>query len=530
MVNRCTNCGGLLVYDIATGKLKCEFCDSLFNPAEYKAQTEATEEQDPASMDVNIFTCPNCGGQVSSTEADAVEYCMYCGSFVTLQSQLSKIKTPDYIIPFKKTKEECKEAYGKMIRKKLYAPKEFKDPSFLEGFKGIYIPFWSYEYSFGPNVHLQGEKETRNGDYVSTQHYDIDVKAEGEVTGVDFDASSHFDDELSGKIVPYTTGSIEPFNSAYMFGFYGDTADVNKSAYQGDADDMARGMIWDDVSNDPKVADGSPVKPDGKEFDKAFSIKKKARLSMMPVWFLTWRKNDRVAYSVMNGETGELFSEVPIDFKKYLLVSLLCAIPIFFIMNMLFTVNASNMLFLSLTLSLLMLILYSFELDSIVKRTLHSEDKGYLSKHKDAAKEANKVSTNFLSSALSFLGDMLKAGKFIGIVVAFFVIVGFGSQFLFVLIILAVFVPIYTMYRIGKDSHLLHDGTVWLDILGSLLALVISILMLIADPAGDVFYYFAAIICMIAIGITASCAMRRYNQLATRPLPHFFNRKAGGES
>lgn len=530
MLNRCTNCGGLLIYDIASGKLKCEFCDSLFDPDAYQAQTEAAEQSEDDRMNVNIFTCPNCGGKVSSQDAEAVEYCMYCGSFVTLKSQMANIKAPDYIVPFKKTKEECKEAYSKMIKKKIYAPKEFKDASFLEGFKGIYIPFWSYEYSFGPEVHIKGEKESRSGDYINTQHYDINLKANGELTGVDFDASSHFDDSLSSQIAPFTTDNVKPFNSSYMFGFFGDTADVNKNAYQEDADEIARDQIWERISSDPKLEDGYPKKPDGAEFDKQFGLKKKSRLSMMPVWFLTWRKDDRVAYSVMNGETGELYSETPVDFKKYLLVSLLCAVPIFFLLNFFITVNASDMLFLSLALSILMLILYSFELDSIVKKTLHTEDKGYLSRHKDESEAASKVKDNFLSLIVSFFGDILKACKLFGLIAIVVVIAAFGSQLFFIAIIFAIFVPIYTMIRIGKNGKHLGDKTIWLDILGSLIALAVSILMLLADPAGDEFYYFAAIGCMVAIGITASCAMKRYNQLATRPLPHFFNRKAGGES
>ena len=50
---------------------------------------------------------------------------------------------------------------------------------------------------------------------------------------------------------------------------------------------------------------------------------------MFPVWFLSYRKKDRVAYATVNGQTGLVVADIPIDPKRYLLGSLLLAIPIF---------------------------------------------------------------------------------------------------------------------------------------------------------------------------------------------------------
>ena len=96
--------------------------------------------------------------------------------------------------------------------------------------------------------------------------------------------------------------------------------------------------------------------------------------------------------------------------------------------------------------------------------------------------------------------------------------------------ILVVVVIVYIFYRIGKNRRHLNDFTVWMDVLGSLISLALSAVMLIADPAGDEFYYFAAIACIAGVGLSATLSMRRFNELATRPLPRFFDREAGGEN
>ena len=528
MVNRCPNCGGPVNYDIAAGQLKCESCDSLFEPAKYNSETGAKEYAENAEFDMSIFTCPNCGGSIASNELEAVEYCLYCGSFVTLESQVKRVRKPDFILPFTKTKEDCKKSYSKMIGHKLYAPKEFRDASFLEGFKGIYIPYWNYDFKCGPEAEFGGQSEKREGDYLCKQNYSIKCGIDGKVEGISYDASSTFDDDISNKVLPFESEKLVPFKSPYMFGFFGDTADIPESVYCAEASKVARDKIWEDVENNNEISEGHPKRPSENKFDSHFNLFYESKLSMIPVWFLTWRKKDRVAYSVMNGDSGEIYSEVPVDIKRYLLFSLLFAIPIFALLN-LFTFSASTMLKLSLALSMLMIFLYTFQLDRIVRKVFHADDKGYTSLHREEDEKAQKVTNNFIVTLFSVAGSVFKTIGVVGVIIAI-VLLFVAPEYVVIFVVLLVVVSIvYIFFRIGKDCKLLQDRTVWLDILGSLISLLLSTVMLIADPAGDEFYYICAIVCIAGVGLTATFSMRRYNELATRPLPHFFEREAGGK-
>ena len=535
MVNRCENCGGLLNYDISEGKLKCESCDSLFVPEEYADKTAAKEDTDGKKYSVSVFTCPNCGGSISSNEAEAIEYCLYCGSFVTLTSQVEKVQKPNFIMPFSKTKEDCVKSYSKMIGHKLYAPKEFRDEKFLSGFKGIYIPYWTYGYEYGPNATLTGVTENRRGDYIHKQYYSIECNAEGELDGISFDASSSFDDDISSRITPFDTKKLKPFKTPYMFGFFADTADIPAGVYNKEAASIARDQIWDSVISNPEISDKNPNRPGEKSFDETFNLKEKKYLSMLPIWFLTWRNKDRVAYSVVNGESGSIYSEVPVDVKRYLLFSLIFAIPIFMLLNVLFTFNASNMLTISVILSLLMVILYSVQLDKIVRKLFHVDDIGYLHANKDSKENAKEVKDNVVIEIFKGIGSIFEGGflKGIGIGGIILLLCGLFSFFEYVIIGLAIVIPlilIYFFYRIGKNAKLLGDMSVWGDVVGVLVSLILSVVMLICDPAGDEFYYVMALICTGGIGLSAILTMKRYNELVTRPLPHFFDRKKGGEA
>lgn len=57
----CPNCGGNLRFDIPTQSLFCDYCHTQLNPYSYQKDHDAVET---STYDVNIFTCPQCGGEI----------------------------------------------------------------------------------------------------------------------------------------------------------------------------------------------------------------------------------------------------------------------------------------------------------------------------------------------------------------------------------------------------------------------------------------------------------------------------------
>lgn len=528
MASRCINCGGALIYDIAARKVKCLSCDTLQDPAVYQdaAVAEETtidnEREDGAEYTTTVFTCPNCGGEITSTESDAVEYCMYCGSFVTLESRMAKIKKPDKIIPFAKTHEDCKKAYRRALRRKFYAPGEFRDEKFIEGFKGMYIPYWNYEYEYGPDVIIKGEQKHRKGDYEFTSHYDIHCKAGGKIDNLAYDASSSFDDQISQRIAPFDKSKLEEFNPAYMFGFYGDVADVEKQLYEEESDKTVYDKVWESATSHSAVKQGKPKEEWPSTFASDFNMRKSSSLAMLPLWLLTWRKGDRIAYSVMNGDTGEMYSEIPISIIRYLVISLLTAVPIFLLLNIGVTLSAKEMLIAANLMAVFALILYVFQLDRIVRRMMHTDDLGYLEANPEAKQESKaKVEDNFISQALEEIWETILEAKVLTVLFVLAVIFFETTYAIIAVAIVGIGVPIYMVYRLYKNARIINDKTVWVDVMGAVAAIIASALMVLIDPSPDMPYYLGSIACMVAVGFAAIRMVKRYNQVITRPLPHF---------
>ena len=144
MAFRCSNCGGNVVFDIASQKMKCQHCSSTFDPDVYRVRDESTQTDIPEA-ELSLFLCSNCGAVLESTEDSQVGFCPYCGG----QSMIRKNKDSDAgverLIPFQVDKTQCSDLYRSHVQKILYLPKELKNPEFLQNFTGIYMPYFEYD-------------------------------------------------------------------------------------------------------------------------------------------------------------------------------------------------------------------------------------------------------------------------------------------------------------------------------------------------------------------------------------------------
>lgn len=357
----CPNCGGNLKFDIRTQQLGCEHCQTQMDVYSFEDKDPATEKQ--TEYDATIFSCPQCGGEIVSTDTSAAEFCTFCGASTILHSRLTKEKRPNYIIPFKKTKEDCKQAYSEMMKKAIFAPDALKNPKYIDGFRGIYMPYWAFYMSQQGEFSLKGSKSKRRGDYIITDHYALTGEIDAYYKGLSYDASSSFDDNISEKIAPFDVKGMKEFTPAFLSGFYADTADVDPSTYQSDAENIAiqnsTNAIYSKFSGMSMGSlTPSSLNTEVKEIDSA----------MFPVWFMSYRNAGRVAYATINGQTGKVVTDLPVDTGKYTTSSLLLALPIFLILNLLFTITPFVLLIITAVLAAISLIVYSCEVATIKQK------------------------------------------------------------------------------------------------------------------------------------------------------------------
>ena len=612
----CPNCGGNLRFDISLQKLHCDYCGTDLDPYSYEKKKDAVESQ---VFETTVYTCPQCGGEIMTTNVSATGFCTYCGASTILDSRIRNEKRPARIIPFQKTKEDCKKSFAAMMRRSLYAPKELKSPEYLENFRGIYIPYWMYDFKINQIKGMRGSTSARHGDYIVTKHYSLNCDMDTSYNGVSFDASSSLDDSLSESIAPFDANGAKDFTPSFLCGFYADTADVPANTYKGDALSLIAEDVVDRAKSQIFPGRGA-VTPADPERVLRYSSSKPA-CAMFPVWFLTYRHKDRVAYAVMNGQTGKISSDLPIVEGKYLAGSLIFAVPLFFLFNAVLTVTAPTALLLTMIPAAAAGFAFLSEIRAQIALEAHEGDKGYQTvvriapeasvqeaaqvtvqetgqetdqdsvfktaqeatqesvqdsvqkTAQDTAQETiqeagpeDKTTKNSVknpendsennpagkstkkttkSSAKGSVKKNVKKEKkkkggkssltFAILAICYFSYFIFGSidSFTDVVRLALTIVPVLLGIWLTIQSIQLHrehgaaKAGVFPGIGGAILALAVVELVTIFHPVSDLYYYGAGIASILLTGFTLIAVVRRYNLMATRPLPSFFDRKGG---
>lgn len=506
----CPGCGGNLKFDIESQKMHCAYCDSFINPEDviekekdaelaksYQDTSEDVnvlqESNEQGLMEVTVYTCPQCGAELMSADTEATSFCSYCGAANILTERVSKTQKPDEIIPFKITKEECKKRYVNKLNKTLFAPKELTNPEHIESFRGIYMPYWSYDVTQKGRSNFEGTTETRDGDYRVIHHYDLSIDMNNTYEGISHDASSSFDDNISESLAPYNTKDQVPFRTAYLSGFYADTADVDTEEYAQEAKAMAANDALENVRKIEKFKKYSiaSISDRAKLIEKTNTSVPRVKRNMFPVWFLSYRSEDnRVAYAAINGQTGKVTADIPIDKKKYLISTAVVAVMLWIFLNFVNTPSLAGILKAGIVGATASLIMSTFVVLNVVDRD-----------------ESVWGWIILIGSVLSFL-------------------VGFFMNSMLLVTAPSVISAIVIIVNIKKlkEEHKLRGmaSTIILAILT-----VISGLIWKVDPAEDFWYYVPQVLIALTVIWNFFDVLYYYNKLMTRPLPQF--ERSGGD-
>lgn len=556
---KCPHCGGEMDYLPGTEVVKCEYCGSEFVPqelederqvvaSEYQEKTmeepEAAEKKqrrkDKNTIEATVFTCPQCGGQIYSLDQSAVTFCSYCGSQVTLQSRLSHIRKPDVVIPFKLTAEQGMQEYFSKVKHSLFVPSSMKKDSEVEKLRGIYMPYWIYNVKAPEVLNLSSKTETRSGNYVISDHYSTTISANGAIEGIAYDAASAFSDEMSGAIAPYDFREAKEYTPAYFSSFYADQGDVGGYLYEDDAIRVAAEAYAENVYHPDMQKYGLDKE---KVADQFVTDGVDRKLGYYPVWFLANRnkKGNRISYATINGQTGKAAVDLPVDFKKYLLASLIVAVPIFVVLTLFLTMTPKILAFVVMALSIVAVILANHKMNEVYTRKGMLDDLGLLSidpasqKKVDEAlankRKKKKTDTAHVQSMGSVIGSTFFMAPFI--LGAIFMVT--RMEGLAILGFLIVFVAriVWNLVKRGKktpsdksiESAPFKDkiGTLW----KCLAAFVVVGGVMIVAPVDDLFYYLADIVAILLTGWTVLDIVHSHNLLTTRKLPQFGKR--GGD-
>ena len=332
---KCPSCGGAIEFDSHSQKMKCPYCDTEFDLEtlkKYDEQLSREAEQkddisdwqtDPGKQwqegdtdGMNVYTCKSCGGEIVSDENTGATSCPYCGNPVILTERFRGALRPDMVIPFKLDKKAAKEAYYKHIKGRPLLPKVFRRENHIDEIKGIYVPFWLFDADVAADARYKATKvrtwSDSDYDYTETSYYSVDRSGNMSFVSVPVDGSSRMPDDLMESIEPYKVADAVEFQTAYLSGYLADKYDVDAQQSTDRARERMKESAQDVLRDTVKgyasvIPENTNVRISGGD----------AKYALYPVWILntTWRGKKYIF--AMNGQTGRMTGDLPVDNGAY---------------------------------------------------------------------------------------------------------------------------------------------------------------------------------------------------------------------
>jgi len=345
---KCPACTGPLHFDEKAGRLACDYCGSAFTVAEIEklyaekdeqaaaaaaaaaekeeaAQAEASGEGwDGSGMsddwgrdsDVKAYNCPSCGAELICDVTTAATSCPYCGNPTIVPGNLSGTLKPDYVIPFKLDKSAAVQALRDFYRGKKLLPKAFASENHINEVKGVFVPFWMYDGSADTRIHATATRVhstvTRDERITVTEYFDIYRDGTVSFDRVPVDASKKMPDEYMDALEPYDYSELTEFSNAYLPGYMADKYDVSAEECSARADERASRTAENAVES--TISGYATVAVNGRDMRLR---RGKVRYALLPVWILNTKWHGSNYMFAMNGQTGKIVGDLPVDKGRY---------------------------------------------------------------------------------------------------------------------------------------------------------------------------------------------------------------------
>lgn len=354
---QCPACTGPLHYSAKSGKLACDYCGSSFDVAEIEAlyarkEAEAAAAKQAADAKAEaaqaakaeaaeaaaasggwdtsdlsrdwgaeadglcVYSCPSCGAELICDQSTAATACPYCGNPAIVPGQFSGALRPDYILPFRLSKDDAVQALRAHYKGKPFLPRSFTSANHIEQIQGVYVPFWLFDGGAegAASYRASNTNVFETGDYeiTETRHYHVVRAGSLAFEKIPVDASSKMPDDHMDSIEPFDYAQLRPFSTAYLPGYLADKYDVTIDDSRDRADTRCRETLAQAL-RDTVTGYGACVT----EREDIALRRGKVHYALLPVWMLStkWRGQDFLF--AMNGQTGKLVGDLPTDRGRF---------------------------------------------------------------------------------------------------------------------------------------------------------------------------------------------------------------------
>lgn len=321
---KCPNCGATVVYDPETRGLLCEYCGyrkTLPSPD----KEESVTEMDFLSADKRhsfdwgaqkkSIVCSNCGGESIYDILETAAVCPFCGSTSVMPAATQDSIAPGGVCPFEIPMKQAGGLFSKWLKSRIFTPSAAKKQAKPEAFKGVYLPYWTFDAMTTSAFSGQAgyDRRVKRGDnYVTETTW-------RPVSGV---YQEFVDDQLvvgskrsaeSGvkKAEPFDFAKLVPYRPELVAGFIAERYSIGLEEGWKNARELIRARLHYNIEHhirDKWHADRAGSVLFSTNYDKITY-----KYILIPVWMSSFSYKGKSFQFVVNGQTGKVGGRAPVS-------------------------------------------------------------------------------------------------------------------------------------------------------------------------------------------------------------------------
>jgi len=328
----CPNCGAVTQFDVSAGGVTCENCgyskstqtETVGRSApeqEFKLDTIQQAKSIQWTNNRRNLVCEQCGAITSIPETAISGQCAFCASN---KVHIAELPTPEFqpklIIPFQVEPERLKQIAKKWLGVGWYHPKDLSQTASVDRFNGVYMPYWTFDADVNADWKaLVGYERTE-------RYYDASSKEWKTRTTIDWRweqgrVNRQFDDYLipgTQKVSRRILDQIQPFDLNELRTFTPDYL----AGWQANHFDLPLEKAWDTAKDSMRETSREACYADiptshVRNFSMSADFANETwRYIFLPVFLSTYRFNEKIYQIMVNGQTGEIAGQKPVEWWK----------------------------------------------------------------------------------------------------------------------------------------------------------------------------------------------------------------------
>ncbi len=233
-----------------------------------------------------------------------------------MPGQFSGALRPDFILPFRLTKDDAVQALRAHYKGKPFCRNRSRPPTTSSRFRACTSRSGCLTAGAEGSASYRASNTSvyETGDYevTETMHYDVFRAGSIAFEKIPVDASSKMPDDHMDSIEPFDYAQMQPFSTAYLPGYLADKYDVSVDDSRDRADARCRETLAQAL-RDTVTGYGTCVT----DHTDIRLHRGKVHYALLPVWKLSTKWNGESFLFAMNGQTGKLVGDLPTDRGRY---------------------------------------------------------------------------------------------------------------------------------------------------------------------------------------------------------------------